>query len=122
MSTADRVAALAAEIQTTTDLTVYGSADLAAGRGDVWLYIGPPTYVYDEAALTLCRPGRKPRLSAAVVVVGPGTAPGQIAALLTAVDNAIDAMDVVTGWEITGDATPFEYAGTPAYEIPITAR
>lgn len=119
MTTNERLNALAEHLRTQTGHSVYASPDLSAGRGDVWLYLGPPTFTFDDAAQALCRPGRDPRLAVSVVVVGPGTAPGQLAALFDAADAVVDAIGQLQGWMPTTDGSAFEYQGTPAYEFPI---
>jgi hypothetical protein len=119
MSTAARIDALAAHVAAETGFSVYSSADLSTGRGDLWIYVGPPVYQFDDAAQTLCRPGREPRLAASVVVVGPGTAPGQLAALYGGADQVLAALMTVPGWAPAGDGSPFEYQNVPAYEFPL---
>jgi hypothetical protein len=119
MTTNDRLAALAAHLKTETGLSVYTSADLSTGRGDVWIYLAPPVFQFDDAANVLCRPGRDPRLSVSVVLVGPGTAPGQLSALFDAADLTLTAVMTADRWATTGDGSPFEYQGTPAYEFPL---
>ena len=118
-ATRERLQALADEVTALTSIGVSVEPS-PPGRGGVWSYIEPPTYRFDEAARVLCRSGRDPRLEARLVVVGPGTAPGQLLALYDAAYMVVLAADGLTKWAPSGDATPADYQGTPCYVIPLT--
>jgi hypothetical protein len=89
------------------------------GRGDVFAFVEPPTFVYESSSSTLCPLGRAPRLRSAVVVVGAGTAPGQLLALVDAAETVAAALDLLEGWSSAGDGVPATFGETPAYSFPI---
>jgi len=118
MSTRDRLVAYATALSTALDLPVYAEPG-APGRGDLYAYLEPPTVLYESAARTFCPRGVSPRLDTSVVLVGSGTAPGQLLALYDALDRLVEVVDTVGGFAPSADATPGDYAGTPAYVIPV---
>jgi hypothetical protein len=79
--------------------------------------VGAPEFEADPAGQVMCAPGRRPRISVDVVVVGPGTAPGQFAPLLDAVDAILPNLPPT--WFGNGNATPGEYQGAPCYVLPL---
>jgi hypothetical protein len=115
---AERVAQLAAYLE---DATGIGCAPVPAppGRGDVFAFCEPPTYVFEPAALTFCPGGRTPMLRTSVVVVGAGTDTGQLEALIDAAEAVVLVLEAAPGWIPAGDATPAQYGDTPAYSIPV---
>jgi hypothetical protein len=121
MSTRARVEQLADDLAVALadlDLSVYPEPG-APGRGGLYAYVEPPTYLYETATRTYCVSGRPPRLDTSVVIVGGGTAPGQLLALYDAADALVAALDEVAGWGPSADATPGDYQGTPAYVVPV---
>jgi hypothetical protein len=116
---AKRVTELAAALSTAAGITVTPEAG-APGRGDAFAFCDAPTYLYDQAALSLCdRNGRPPRMSLAVAVVGAGVAPGQMLALYDLALSVALAMSEVPGWVVTGDVTPGTYGDLPAFTVPV---
>jgi hypothetical protein len=120
-TTQTRLETLAAELASgllPDKVSVYPTPG-AAGRGDVFLFVDAPTYVYESATQTFCPGGRTPRLDASLVVVGAGTAPGQETALLDVMDRVVELVDQLSGWMPNGDAVPGEFESVPAYVIPL---
>lgn len=118
MSTRARLEDLADQLSTSTGVSVYAEPG-APGRGDLYAYLEPPSYVYEAAVLGYCPNGRAPRLDTSIVVVGTGTAPGQLSALYDAADVFVGLVSSLVNWAASGDATPGDYQGTPAYVLPV---
>jgi hypothetical protein len=119
MTARTRVEALAAAVSA-SGVTCYPEPG-AAGRGDLFAFVDAPSFTYEPAARAFCPNGRPPRLRASVVLVGAGTAPGQLLALLDAAADLVALLDGLPGWMPNGDGTPATYADTlPAYTFPLT--
>lgn len=119
MSARARLEALAEAVHEATGLTCEPEPG-APGRGDLFAFVDAPTFTYESAARAYCVSGRSARIRASLVVVGAGTAPGQLLALIDAAESVVNVADSIAGWIATGDATPATYADTlPAYTIPL---
>lgn len=118
MTTRDRVTKLAVDLGVLLGVSVYAEPG-SPGRSGQYVYVEAPTFLFESAGLSFCIGGRAPRLDTSVVIVGAGTAPGQLVALYDAVDDLIVALDEVEGWSPSGDATPGDYQGAPAYVVPV---
>lgn len=117
MTTSARIERLAHDLAT-LGVSVYPEPG-APGRGGGYVYVEAPTFLYESAASAYCVNGRDPRLDTSLVVIGTGTAPSQMLALYDLAAEVIRAVDRLDRWMPSGDATPGDYQGTPAYVVPI---